>query len=190
MITSKNRYLDESEVREMGFKNLGKNVKISRTSCFYDPIYISIGDNSIIDDFCIISGNIEIGRNVHIAHSCQVIGGREGVKFHDFSGLAFGVLIFSQSDDYTGQALTNPTVPMQYRKISRAPVELGKHAIIGARSVIFPGVLIGEGSAIGAMSLVRKSTDSWSIYLGNPAKKIKIRKKELLYAEEIYLAST
>lgn len=181
------RYYSESELSEMSFRNLGINVKIARTARLYDPEYISINDNSIIDDFCVISGNIDIGKNVHIAHSCLVIGGREGVKFHDFSGLAFGVLIFSQSDDYTGEALTNPTVPMEYRKIHRAPVELEKHVIIGAGSMIFPGIVLKEGTSVGAMSLVNKSTEAWSIYIGNPARRIKARKRDLLEKEKSYL---
>lgn len=61
----------------------------------------------------------------------------------DFSGLAFGVTIFAQSDDYGGNALTNPTVPMEFRKILRARIEIGCHAIVGAGSVIVPGVIFG-----------------------------------------------
>ncbi|WP_069469907.1 acyltransferase [Candidatus Marithrix sp. Canyon 246] len=45
--------------------------------------------------------------------------------------------------------------------------------IVGAGSVIMPGVIVDEGTSIGAMSLVRKKTEPWSIYIGNPAKKIK-----------------
>lgn len=180
------RYHSESELRSMGFKMLGENVKIARTSRIYDPKYISIDNNSIIDDFCVISGNIDIGKNVHLAHSCLVIGGLEGVRFRDFSGLAFGVLIFAQSDDYTGLALTNPTVPMDYRKITRAPVELERHVIVGARATVFPGVVLREGTAVGAMSLVNRSTEEWSIYMGNPARKIKARNKDLLACEKLY----
>ena len=49
------------------------------------------------------------------------------------------------------------------------------------------GVILAEGTSIGAMSLVRKSTEEWSIYLGNPAKKIMNRKKDLLKLEQEYL---
>ncbi len=108
----------------------------------------------------------------------------------DFSGLAFGVTVFAQSDDYGGDALTNPTVPMQYRKILRARVELGRHVIVGTGSVIFPGVLMGEGSSVGSCSMVTKSTDAWTIYFGVPAKKIKSRKRTMLDLESHYLGGT
>lgn len=50
-----------------------------------------------------------------------------------------------------------------------------------------PGVVLNEGTSIGAMSLVLKSTQAWSIYVGNPAKKLKDRKKDLLELEKKYL---
>lgn len=172
----------------MKFRKLGHDVLISRTSRLYIPEYISIGDYSIVDDFCIVSGNVELGRNVHVAHGCRVIGGREGISMADFSGLAFGVTIFAQSDDYGGNALTNPTVPMKFRKIMRARVEIQRHAIVGAGSIIFPGVILGEGSSVGSCSMITKSTEPWSVYFGTPAKKIKNRHRNLLELEREYLA--
>jgi galactoside O-acetyltransferase len=181
------RYYAREELEAMKFRKLGRDVLISRTSRLYVPEYISIGDFSIIDDFCIVSGNVEMGRNVHFAHGCRVIGGREGIRMHDFSGLAFGVTIFAQSDDYSGDALTNPTIPMKFRKIMRARVEIGRHAIVGSGSIIFPGVILEEGSSIGACSMVTKSTEPWSVYFGAPAKKIKNRRCSLLELEKEYL---
>lgn len=181
------RYYEQHELEAMGFKHLGAKVQLARTSRFYMPEYISLGDYCIVDDFCVISGNVSLGRNVHIAHGCRVIGGREGIGMADFSGLAFGVTVFAQSDDYSGTALTNPTVPMEFRKISRARVELGRHVIVGAQSVVFPGVLMGEGSSVGSCSMVTKSTEPWGIYFGVPARRIRGRKRDLLELEECYL---
>jgi galactoside O-acetyltransferase len=184
------RYFSKGEAESMGFKSLGNNVLISRNSRIYIPEYTSIGDNSIVDDYCILSGNVEIGRNVHLAHGCRLIAGIEGIFMADFSGLAFGVTVFAQSDDYGGDALTNPTVPMKFRKISRGRVVIGRHVIVGANSIIFPGVVCGEGSSIGSFSMVTKSTESWSIYFGIPAKKIKNRRRNLLEFEKEYLAES
>ncbi|SDA25541.1 galactoside O-acetyltransferase [Nitrosospira sp. Nsp18] len=184
----KDRYYTRQELEGMRFRKLGHDVLISRTSRIYIPEYISIDNFSIVDDFCILSGNVEIGKNVHVAHGCRVIAGRDGIVMADFSGLAFGVTIFAQSDDYGGNALTNPTVPIEFRKILRARIEIGRHAIVGAGSVIVPGVILGEGSAIGSCSMVTKSTDPWTVYFGTPAKKIKNRSQNLLELEKRYLA--
>lgn len=171
----------------MGFKKLGCNVQISRKASIYNPESITIGDFSRIDDFCVISGRVEIGRNVHIAVFCNVAGGEPGVFLHDFSGLAYSCTVFSQSDDYTGRSLTNPTVPGKYKKETKKPVTIGRHCIVGTHSVIFPGVVLAEGTAVGAMTLVTKSTEAWSVYSGIPAKKIKKRKMDLLKVEEQFL---
>jgi acetyltransferase-like isoleucine patch superfamily enzyme len=182
-------YYSRETLETMGFKYLGDNVKISDKASIYNCNQISIGDNSRIDDFCVVSGNITIGRNVHFAPFCLVAGGEPGIIFEDFSGLAYHAQVFSQSDDYSGHALTNPTVPARYTHASKKAVHIGKHVIVGAGSIIMPGVTLNEGTAVGAMSLVRKSTEAWTIYLGNPAKKITIRSKKLLNLEEEYLQS-
>ena len=107
-------YLTEQELSEMGFRYLGKNVKISDKASIYNAGDIEVGDNSRIDDFCMISGRVVIGRNVHVAVFCNIAGGEQGVSMEDFSGLAYGCHVFSQSDDYSGRSLTNPTVPDEY----------------------------------------------------------------------------
>lgn len=182
-------YYSNKQLKQMGFKSLGENVKISDKASIYNCEEIEIGDNSRIDDFCVLSGKIKIGRNVHLAPFCLVAGGEKGILLEDFSGLAYQVQVFTQSDDYSGKTLTNPTVPEKYKNELKKEVVIGKHSIVGAASLIMPGVVLEEGTSIGAMSLVRKSTEPWSIYLGNPAKKIKRRKKDLLELEKEYLAN-
>ena len=60
-------FYTQSELSELGFKFLGRNVKISNKAAIYGHENISIGDNSRVDDFCVISGRVTIGRNVHMA---------------------------------------------------------------------------------------------------------------------------
>lgn len=180
-------YYNEEELKNLGFKYYGKNVKISDKASIYNHEQIEVGDNSRVDDFCVLSGKVKIGKNVHIAPFCLVAGGEKGIVFEDFTGLAYQVQVFTQSDDYSGKTMTNPTVPIDYKKEIKKDVLIKKHSIVGAGSIIMPGVVLEEGTSIGAMSLVRKSTEEWSIYLGNPAKKIMNRKKDLLELEKEYL---
>lgn len=119
-------FLSESELASRGFKKLGRNVKISDKASIYNADQIELGDNSRIDDFCVLSGRVIIGRNVHIAVFCNVAGGEKGVTFEDFSGLAYGCHVFSQSDDYSGRSLTNPTVPDEYKTETKAAVLIRK----------------------------------------------------------------
>lgn len=184
-------FLTESELKEMGFKSLGKNVKISSKSSIYNAANISIGDHSRIDDFCVLStgeGGIVIGANVHIACFCSLIG-KASITMRDFSGLSSRVAIYSSSDDYSGKYLTNPTVDDQYKNVIDKAVVLEKHVIVGSGSVILPGVSIGEGSAIGAMAVVTKKCEPWGIFVGNPARFFKSRSQGLLALEEEYINS-
>ena len=95
-------YLTNEELKLMGLKSVGKGVKVSKKASIYNPECLVLGDFSRIDDFCVISGNVYIGRFVHITPMCLIAGGIEGVFLEDFCTLAYGVKVFSQSDDYSG----------------------------------------------------------------------------------------
>ena len=176
-------YYSEEALEAMNFKSLGSNVKISDKASIYNADQIEIGDNSRIDDFCVLSGIITIRRHVHLAPFCLLAGGQEGIFMDDFSGLAYHSQVFSQSDDYSGMTLTNPTIPSEYKNETKERIHISKHVIVGAGSMVFPGVKIAEGCSVGAMSLVNRSTTAWGIYVGNPAKRVKERSKALLELE-------
>lgn len=180
-------YLTIEALDTMGFKSVGKGVKISDKASIYNPECIELGDFSRIDDFCVISGNVNIGRYVHLTPMCLIAGGVPGVYLYDFCTLAYGVKVFAQSDDYSGSTMVNSLIPKKYKKELFAKVVLEKQVIVGANATILPGVTISEGCSVGAMTLVNKSTDPWGIYVGNPARRIKERKKDLLELEKQFL---
>lgn len=182
-------YLTEDALQAMGFAALGRNVRISDKAAIYGASEMRIGDNSRIDDFCVVSGKVTLGRNVHIAPFCLVAGGTPGIVLEDFAGLAYRVSVFAQSDDYSGATMTNPTVPANYKVEARMPVRIGRHVIVGTGAIICPGVDLGDGSAVGAASLVLKSCPPWTILAGSPARKLKERRQDLLQLEAAYLAT-
>jgi acetyltransferase-like isoleucine patch superfamily enzyme len=185
-------YFESEALRHLGFKSVGKNVQIAKNSTIIGLKNIVLGDNIRIDDFVVIachSGSLELGNHIHIAAGCY-LGCTGGIRLGDFSGLSHGTRIYSSTDDYSGNSLTNPTVPHQYLKLTIAAVTLEKHVIVGSGSVILPGVTIGEGSSVGALSLVTKSLDSWGVYFGSPARLLKARKKNLLELEKRLVAET
>lgn len=170
------RYRDETELRELGVE-CGSNVMVHEAAILVNADNITLGSNVRIDPFCILSaagGQITIGSWVHIAAHACIMGGA-GVTMEDFSGISQGVKIYSVSDDYSGTSLTNPTVPKEYVRSIRGAVSLGRHAIVGAGSVILPGVSLGEGVAVGALSLVTKNLPEWGVYSGVPARRVKDR---------------
>lgn len=180
-------YLNFDELNKLGFKKLGKDVKISDKASIYNADQIEIGDYSRIDDFCIVSGFVKIGSYCHITPMCLVAGGVPGIVFSDFCTIAYGVKVFAQSDDYSGASMTNSLIPKKYKNEICSAVYIGRHTIVGAGSTILPGVQVGEGTSVGAMALVNRNTEPWSIYAGIPARKIKNRKKDLLTFEAEFL---
>ena len=173
-------FLTKDEVAELGFKQVGDNVRISPRAQFHNPERISIGDNSRIDDFVILSGNVTIGKNVHLSVHSTIISPRESVMLEDFSTISFYTCITSANDDYSGKFMTNPTVPIEFTNVVDLPVKVDKYAILGAHVLVLPGVTIGKGSAVGAFSFVKEDIPEWEIHAGVPAKKIGFRSQELL----------
>lgn len=180
-----NSFYSRGELENIGFKSLGEeNIYISRKASIYSPQKISIGNNVRIDDFCILSGRIEIGNYIHIAAYSALYGGTEGIYLSDFVNISSRVSVYSVSDDYSGKTMTSPMIPDKYKAVESMPVYIERHVIVGATSVILPGVTLKEGSSFGSFSLINKDSESWSINVGIPFKKIRDREKEVLELEK------
>lgn len=180
-------FYTEEELRKLGFNKLGKNVLISRKASFYRCDEISMGDNVRIDDFCILSGKISLGNYIHIAAYSALYAGKYEIIFKDFVTVSSRNIIYAESDDYTGPSLTFPNLNEEFRKTYGANVIFEKHVLLGTNCTVLPGVTLGEGVSVGAMSLVKQSMEAWNVYSGIPARKIKERSREILLLEKEYL---
>ena len=180
-------FYSAKELMEIGFKSVGTNVLVSKKVSIYGAQNMSFGNNVRIDDFCVLSGKLEFGDYIHIAVYSALFGGKTGIVMRDFSGLSSRCVIYAESDDYSGEYLTNPTINEEYLNICSGKVILDRHVVIGTGTSILPGVEIGEGSAVGSMSLVNKSLEAWGIYAGVPCKKIKDRSNRLLELEQKFM---
>jgi acetyltransferase-like isoleucine patch superfamily enzyme len=169
-----------------GFAACGEDVRIDGDARLFGAERIWIGSHVRIDAFAVISagaGGIVIGDHVHIA-AHVFMSGAARIEIGDFAGLSGRVSVYSSSDDYSGNALTGPTVPDEFTAVTSAPVTFGRHAIVGAGSVILPGVTIGTGAAIGALSLVRRDVADFTIVGGAPARVLGERSRRLLELEQ------
>jgi galactoside O-acetyltransferase len=173
---------------QLPFARRGADVTIWPMAKIITPETISLGDSVIIDDFVLLMGGRKtvIGSFIHIASFTSITGGGEFLM-EDFATLSSGIRVFTGTDDFLGNYLTNSTVPHPYRQPERTFVTIKKHAIVGANSVILPGVTIGEGAAIGANSLVLKDCEPWTIYVGSPARPLKPRPCEHILELEVQL---
>jgi putative colanic acid biosynthesis acetyltransferase WcaF len=100
-------------------------------------------------------------------------------------GVASGTILYSQGLITIGERVvisqgahlcagthdyTKPGFPLV-----TLPIVIGNHSWIAAEAFIHPGVTIGEGSVIGARSVVTRDMPSWMICVGNPCKPVKGR---------------
>lgn len=178
--------LTREEVEQMGFASVGENVFISTKASFYGVSKIHICNNVRIDDFCVISageGGVYIGNYIHIAVYSSLIGSGR-ITLMDYSNISSRVSIYSSNDDYSGNYMSNPMVPAEFTNVTHDAVVVGKHVIVGSGSIVLPGVVLDEGCAIGAHSLVKYNCEKLSIYAGNPARKIRERNDKLFELEQ------
>lgn len=185
-------YFTETDLGLLGFRSLGTNVLVARDAIFVGISNIAIGSHVRIDSnvtFAAISGFLTIGDYVHIGGGSH-INCTGGVSVGDFVAISQGVKIYSASDDYSGEFMTNPTVPKHLRRDQVGEIKIGGHVIIGSGSVILPGVELAEGAAIGALSVVKSNVAEFTIAAGSPAKFIRNRSRQVLALSQELIPET
>jgi dTDP-4-amino-4,6-dideoxy-D-glucose acyltransferase len=179
-------YYSAEELSGLGLASCGADVRISRRASIYGAARIHVGSHVRIDDFVVITcgddADVRLGDHVHVAAQAALFGGG-GIMLEDFVTVSGRTSVYSVTDDYSGDVLTNPTVPAHLTATIREPVVLSRHVVVGAGSVVLPGVTIGTGSATGAMTLVNRSLGPWGLYVGIPARLLRPRSCGLLLGE-------
>lgn len=140
--------------------SFGKNPYIGRLVYMYAKHNIKIGDNFYIGKFSQIECDAEIGNNVIIANSVAIVGRYD----HHFQQVGIPIRLASciRDNNYTWKGLSEKVI-------------IEDDVWIGYGSIILSGVKICQGSIIAAGSMVTKDVEPFSIYAGNPAKKIRDR---------------
>lgn len=171
-----------AELRMLGLKSFGRRVVIKKTARLINPGRITIGDSVIVNEFALIHAGEEVvlhGNNHIGAHS--EVHGHFGVIMERYATISSRVAIYTESDDYSGRSLVNPTIPDRFKPgLSAGQVSLGRFASVGTNSTILPGAVLEEGAAVGAHSLVKGRLEEWSIYGGVPARLISQRSREMI----------
>lgn len=138
----------------LGMK-IGKNTRINMKVLVWDPWKISIGDDTIINEYAFLDG-------------------RGGLLIGDNTSIAMWVVIYSSShysDSPTFEYYTKPT-------------SIGNCCWVCARSIILPGSSIADRVIIGANTVFKGDAHEQEIYSGNPCKLVKNRKVKENYHRE------
>ncbi len=109
--------------------------------------------------------NFRLGDNSHIGKNC-FIDLREKVIIKNNVVIAMNCEIITHTD------MSNSKLTDSYPAM-KAPIYIGEDVYIGTSTTILMGVTLGDGTFVGAKSLVNKDTDKFSMYFGNPIRKIK-----------------
>jgi len=174
-------YLTPDVISSMPFKSVGHDVMIHERVTLVGIENISIGSHVRIDPDVILlaTGPLTIGCYTHIA-ACVFIAAKAGFEMKNFANIAHGARVYTINDDYSGEHLMGPTIPADLLSLGRGAVLIEAHANIGAGAIVLPGVTLAEGSVLGALSLIGRSTEPWMIYGGVPAKPIKERRRDMI----------
>lgn len=175
-MTMKNKY---------NLKEIGHNVDIYQPVALICPENIIIKNHVIISEFAYVAGGLGmwIGNHIHIAAHSSISGGGYCVM-EDFSGIAAGARLITGSADVSGFGMTSPTLPVEFQSVYRSFVHLEKHSVVFTNAIVYPGVTIGEGAIVSVGSVVKSDVEPWSIYAGNPAKKVARRNKRMILIKE------
>lgn len=130
--------------------NCGEKIIVRNRAYFGDGLRLTIGSNSELGENCRITGTIVIGDDVLMGPD---------------------VVIMATSHEY--QSLTTP-IRLQ-GEAKEKPIVIGNNVWIGTRSIILPGVSVGDGCIVGAGSVVTKSFPENVIIAGVPAKVVRVR---------------
>jgi putative colanic acid biosynthesis acetyltransferase WcaF len=125
---------------------IGTNVRIHPTARIAVPWNISVDNNTAIGDRATLYslGKIRIGADVTVSQGAHLCAGS-----HDYR--------------YTDMPLL------------KCPITIGPGAWICADAFVGPGIEVGEHAIVGARAVVTKAVESWTIVAGNPSRPVKDR---------------
>lgn len=133
------------------FSSMGENTKVHSRVHFGKGLDIHLGEESSLNRGMWIGNDTVIGDNVMFGPEVIILSGS-----HNFDDVSIPM---------TGQGASE-----------RRAVVIGNDVWIGTRTIILPGVVVGNHAVVGAGSIVTKNVPDWSICAGNPARVIRYRK--------------
>ncbi|MCQ6534395.1 antibiotic acetyltransferase [Bacillus mycoides] len=163
-----NAYIDTPYI--MSKVTIGNNCTVNRN--------VIIMSNSRLGDYSYLNfgtkvGLAQIGKFCSVGNDCEI-----GMHSHPISHI-------STSPKTYGSGNIFDACP-DYEELSKV-VEIGNDVWIGSKSIIMPGIKIGNGAIIGAGSVVTKDVHPYEIVVGVPAKHLRFRfdKETIHYLENL-----
>jgi acetyltransferase-like isoleucine patch superfamily enzyme len=179
------------------FKKIGKDVNFGRNITIRHPHKITIGNNVVIDDNCMLDakgttnkgieikngvfigrntilvckdGNITIEENTNISYNSELCSAND---LNIGKNSLISAYVFFVAGDHTYNITDKPIIEQAGRSQG---INVGENCWFGVKSTVFDGVNIGNDSIIGASAVINSDIPPFSVAVGIPAKVIKSRK--------------
>jgi len=157
----------------------GTDVIIDDTARLKNSSLIRLGNHVSIDMGVYCSVKLTTGSWVHIAPHVSIIGGmKSSLRIGDFAGVSTGARIVCGSEDFINSLLG--FMSEEFKSVIHGVNIISNFAWVGAGAIVLPGIVMTEGSVLGAGAVLTKDTEPWTVYIGNPAKPFKLRNKRLI----------
>lgn len=186
------------------FRHCGKGVVFGRDLVIRNAHLISLGDNVIIDDDCVLDGRgagmqgVTIGDRVILGRGVSIQAKIGPISIGADSDIGMGTVIHSQGGVEIGRAVVmgggcklsggvfqttrspvdatgGEMLSREQTRWTKGPIRIGDKCLIGFGAMFLDGVEIGEGSVIGAGTLLNASVPPWSVAAGVPVRVLRER---------------
>lgn len=152
---------------------------VGRDTIFEGMIDIPLLNRVVVGEQCLIStgvsfvvtstGSITLGNRVYLGRNC-VLASDTGITIGDNTMVAEFVSIIDAD-----HGIENTGVPIRDQELKPAPVTIGSDVWIGRGCAILKGTSLGDGSVIGANSVVTGDIPPFAVAYGVPARIIRYR---------------
>jgi maltose O-acetyltransferase len=132
---------------------IGKGAHLAMGIKVFSPWRIQIGEKSVINSDCLLDG-------------------RSGLIIGSNVDISWEVIILTLGHDHNDPGYSH----------KMGPVNIGDRVCLTTRTMILPGVTIGEGAVVAAGAVVTRDVEPFSVVAGVPARPIKIRSKIQTYS--------
>lgn len=156
----------DSELCKMRERTFAATMKFNTTADKFlvEEIFQQKFENLVLNPpfYCDYGEHVKIGKNVFINFNCSILSCAE-VEIGDNCYIAPNVQLYTA---------IHPLTPTERNKaINLAkPIKIGANCWLGGGVIVLPGVEIGEGTTIGAGSVVTKNIPQNCVAVGNPCK--------------------
>lgn len=141
--------------------------------------HVKIGNGTVIAKGCTITCTNQEGTEISIGNNCTIgsfnhITACNTIKIGD--GVLTGPYVLITDNSHGKNTEIETKRPAKRSIYSKGKVLIGNNVWIGEKATILPNVTIGDGSIIGANSVVTKDIPPYSIAAGSPARVIYVMK--------------